>query len=96
MQSLHDYYYDLPRELIAQTPCERRDGCRLMVAERKTGEIYHRHFYDVIEYLKAGDALVINDSRVIPARLYGTKIKTSDTPEPPCTAEAVLLRQLLA
>ena len=73
MQSLHDYYYELPEELIAQTPCEKRDGCRLLVLDRKTGSIEHKHFYDVTEYLMPGDCLVINDSRVIPARIYGVK-----------------------
>ena len=71
MHSLHDYFYELPEELIAQTPCEQRDGCRLLVLDRKTGGITHKHFYDVIDYLNKGDCLVINDSRVIPARIYG-------------------------
>lgn len=67
----HDFWYDLPEELIAQTPLERRDGSRLMVLNRKTGEIQHKHFYDVIDYLNPGDCLVMNDSRVLPARLLG-------------------------
>ena len=68
-----DFLYDLPEELIAQSPMEPRDHSRLLVYERSTGQIAHKHFYDVIDYLKPGDALVINDTRVIPARLYGTR-----------------------
>ena len=68
-----DFLYDLPEELIAQSPMEPRDHSRLLVYERSTGQITHKHFYDVIDYLKPGDALVINDTRVIPARLYGTR-----------------------
>jgi len=67
------YYYDLPEELIAQTPVEPRDSSRLLVYTRKTGEIYHKHFYDVLDYLQKGDVLVVNNSRVLPARLYGFK-----------------------
>ena len=70
---LEDFDYELPKELIAQTPAEQRDSCRLMVLDRKDGTIEHRHFYDIKDYLKEGDCLVLNDSRVIPARLYGTK-----------------------
>ncbi len=68
-----DFLYDLPEELIAQSPMEPRDHSRLLVYERSTGQIAHKHFYDVIDYLNPGDALVINDTRVIPARLYGTR-----------------------
>ena len=67
----HDFYYDLPEELIAQTPLQQRDTSRLMVLDRSTGEVTHRHFYDIIEYLHPGDCLVMNDSRVLPARLMG-------------------------
>ena len=67
----HDFYYDLPEELIAQTPLEQRDSSRLMVLNRETGEIAHKHFYDIIDYLNPGDCLVLNDSRVLPARLMG-------------------------
>lgn len=67
----HDFWYDLPEELIAQTPLERRDGSRLMVLNRATGEIQHKHFYDIVDYLNPGDCLVMNDSRVLPARLMG-------------------------
>ena len=66
-----DFYYDLPEELIAQTPLEQRDTSRLMVLDRKTGEVTHKHFYDILDYLKPGDCLVMNDSRVLPARLLG-------------------------
>ena len=65
-----DFYYDLPEKLIAQHPVENRDESRLMVLDKKTGEIRHRHFYDIIEYLNPGDVLVLNDSRVIPARIF--------------------------
>ena len=67
----HDFWYDLPEELIAQTPLMQRDTSRLLVLDRESGEIRHRHFYDVIEYLNPGDCLVMNDSRVLPARLLG-------------------------
>lgn len=67
----HDFYYDLPEELIAQTPLEKRDTSRLMVLDRRTGEVTHRHFYDIVDYLRPGDCLVMNDSRVLPARLLG-------------------------
>ncbi len=67
----HDFFYDLPEELIAQTPLEQRDSSRLLAVNRETGEWSHRHFYDIIEYLNPGDTLVMNDSRVLPARLLG-------------------------
>ena len=68
-----DFYYDLPQELIAQHPVEPRDHSRLMVLDKHTGEISHKHFYDIIDELHAGDCLILNDSRVLPARIYGTK-----------------------
>ncbi len=67
----HDFWYDLPEELIAQTPLQQRDSSRLLVLGRESGEIKHRHFYDIVEYLKPGDCLVMNNSRVLPARLLG-------------------------
>ena len=67
----HDFYYDLPEELIAQTPLEKRDTSRLMTLDRVTGVVDHKHFYDIIDYLDPGDCLVMNDSRVLPARLLG-------------------------
>ena len=66
-----DFYYDLPEELIAQTPLQQRDTSRLMVLDRQTGEVKHQHFYDIIDHLRPGDCLVMNDSRVLPARLLG-------------------------
>ena len=68
-----DFYYDLPEELIAQTPVEPRNSSRLLKVDRQTGEITHDHFYNLCSYLKKGDLLVLNDSRVIPARIYGEK-----------------------
>ena len=67
----HDFYFDLPQELIAQTPLERRDGSRLLVLDKSTGAVEHRHFYDLPEYLHPGDCLILNNSRVLPARLLG-------------------------
>jgi len=67
----HDFWYDLPEELIAQTPLEKRDSSRLLVMDRQTGEVKHQHFYNIIDYLMPGDCLVMNDSRVLPARLLG-------------------------
>ncbi len=71
--NVSDFDYNLPAELIAQQPSETRDGCRLLVIHRDTGALEHRHFYDVLEYLDPGDCLVFNDSKVLPARLYGVK-----------------------
>lgn len=68
-----DFYYELPEELIAQDPLEQRDHSRMMVLDKNTGEITHRHFYDIIDFLNEGDVLVLNDSKVMPARLYGIK-----------------------
>jgi len=67
----HDFYYDLPEDLIAQTPLKQRDTSRLMVLDRVSGKVCHKHFYDIIDYLNPGDCLVMNDSRVLPARLLG-------------------------
>ena len=66
-----DFWYDLPEELIAQTPLQQRDSSRLLVMDKISGEVKHRHFYDILEYLNPGDCLVMNDSRVLPARLLG-------------------------
>ena len=66
-----DFWYDLPEELIAQTPLQKRDASRLMVLDKQTGEVSHKHFYNILEYLNPGDCLVMNDSRVLPARLLG-------------------------
>ena len=67
----HDFWYDLPEELIAQTPLEQRDSSRLCVLDRYTGKVTHKHFCDILDYLRPGDCLVMNDSRVLPARLLG-------------------------
>ena len=83
-----DFYYDLPPELIAQTPVEPRDSSRLMKIDRATGDIVHDHFYNVADYLKSGDLLVMNDSKVFPARIYGQK---RDTGVP---VEFLLLKRL--
>ncbi len=74
--STKDYYYDLPEELIAQDPLEDRSSSRLMVLGKKSGEVSHHHFRDILDYLRPGDCLVINNTRVIPARLIGTKKET--------------------
>lgn len=71
-----DFYYDLPKERIAQTPAEPRDSSRLMVVHRDTGNLEHRHFYDILDYLNPGDCLILNNTRVLPARLYGVKQDT--------------------
>ncbi len=67
----HDFWFDLPEELIAQTPLQQRDSSRMLKLDRDTGSIEHKHFYDIIDYLRPGDCLVMNDSRVLPARLLG-------------------------
>lgn len=71
-----DFYFELPEELIAQTPLEKRDESRLMTVSRQTGDIEHRKFRDIKEYLRKGDVLVLNDTRVLPARLIGEKVPT--------------------
>ncbi len=84
---LSDYYYELPEELIAQDPLEKRDSSRLMVVDRKTGAVSHKHFHDIIDYLNPGDCLVINDTKVIPARLIGVK------PDTGASVEVLLLKR---
>ena len=74
--TLEDFDYDLPHELIAQTPIKDRDESRLLVLDKETGEMQDRHFYNIIDYLNPGDALVMNDSKVMPARIYGVKADT--------------------
>ena len=71
-----DFYYDLPKELIAQHPVEPRDSSRLMTVDKTSGEISHKHFYDIIDELREGDCLILNNTRVLPARMYGTKEDT--------------------
>ena len=72
-----DFNYELPEKLIAQTPLEKRDNSRLMVLDKETGNIEHKHFYDIIDYLTEGDVLVLNDTKVLPARLIGIKEETN-------------------
>ena len=74
--NVSDFYFDLPEELIAQDPLEDRASSRLLVLDKESGEVKHRHFRDVLKYLKKGDCLVLNDTKVIPARLFGTKVGT--------------------
>ena len=76
-----DFYYDLPPELIAQTPIQRRDSSRLMMLNRETGKVAHQHFYDLPEFLRSGDCLILNDSRVLPARLLGQRLPGGGTCE---------------
>lgn len=83
-----DFYYDLPKELIAQTPIEPRDSSRLLVLGRESGNIEHKHFYDVLDYLNENDCLIINDSRVLPARIYGNKKQSGGK------VEFLLLKQI--
>ena len=82
-----DFYFDLPEELIAQTPILQRDMSRMLHLDKASGEVEHKHFYELIDYLKEGDCLVLNDSRVLPARLYGCR-------ESGGSVELVLLRDL--
>ncbi len=83
----HDFWYDLPEELIAQTPLHSRDESRLLVLDKRTGDLEHKHFFDIITYLQPGDCLVLNDSRVLPARLLGRRVTGG-------AAELLLLRDL--
>ena len=85
---LHDFYYELPEELIAQDPLSDRSSSRLMVLDRETGKIEHKIFRDIVDYLNPGDCLVINDTKVIPARLIGTKVDTG------AAIEVLLLKRL--
>ncbi len=85
-----DFYYNLPEELIAQTPIEPRDSSRLMKIDRETGGIIHDRFYNICRYLKKGDLLVLNDSKVFPARIYGVKPSTG------VNVEFLLLKQIEA
>ena len=85
-----DFWYDLPKELIAQEPADPRDSARLMVLDRKNDTIEHRIFHDLPEYLNAGDVLVVNNSKVLPARLMGVKVPTGAV----CWHQAELWRRL--
>ena len=73
---VEDFDYYLPEELIAQTPLVKRDESRLLVLDKETGEVEHKKFYDIIDFLNPGDTLVLNDTKVLPARLIGTKEET--------------------
>ncbi len=73
-----DFYYDLPQELIAQTPIEPRDSSRMLAYCKESGKIEHRHFFDILDYLKSGDVLVINNTKVIPARIFATRLPRTD------------------
>ncbi|MBE5899911.1 MAG: tRNA preQ1(34) S-adenosylmethionine ribosyltransferase-isomerase QueA [Lachnospiraceae bacterium] len=86
--NVSDFNYELPKELIAQDPLEKRSESRLMVLDKETGDVTHKHFYDIIEYINEGDCLVINNTRVIPARLYGSKEGTD------ATIEILLLKRI--
>ena len=83
-----DFYYDLPKELIAQTPLEPRDSSKMMVLSKQDGSISHKHFYDIVDMLNEGDCLILNDSRVLPARIYGVKEDTG------ASVEFLMLRQV--
>ncbi len=85
---LDDFLYELPQELIAQYPLEKRDACRLLTLNRENGEVLHQNFTDILQYLQPDDCLVLNDTRVFPARLYGTKDRTG------AQVEVFLLRNL--
>ena len=82
-----DFMYELPERLIAQTPLQRRDASRLLVLDKRTGQTQHRHFYELPQFLRPGDCMVLNDSRVIPARLIGARPTGG-------AAEVMLLRDL--
>ena len=82
-----DFYFDLPEELIAQDPLEDRSSSRLLRLRRESGEISHHHFYDIVDFLNPGDCLVVNNTKVIPARLFGTK------PDTGASIEVLLLKR---
>ncbi len=86
--NIEDFNYELPEELIAQTPLKKRDDSRLLVLDKETGEVEHKHFYDIIDYLEEGDTLVLNDTKVLPARLIGVKEDTG------AVIEILLLKNL--
>ena len=83
-----DFDYNLPQELIAQTPLEKRDTSRLLILDKKSGEYSDNHFYDIVDHLQKGDVLVRNNTRVIPARIFGTKKETG------ARVEVLLLKQI--
>ena len=83
-----DFHYNLPKELIAQTPLQKRDNSKMLYLNRKSGEIEHTYFYNILNYLEEGDTLILNDSRVLPARIFGTKADTK------ALLEFLLLKQV--
>ena len=83
----NDFFYDLPEELIAQIPLENRSESRMLYLNKESGNVEHKHFFDVVDYLKAGDCLVLNNTRVLPARIFGTREDTG------AIVEFVLLKQ---
>ena len=83
-----DFYYDLPKEMIAQTPVEPRTASRLLVLDKNTGEVHHKVFTDLLQYFNPGDCLILNDTRVLPARLFGTRLDTG------AVVEFLLLKQI--
>lgn len=83
-----DFYYDLPEELIAQHPAQKREFSRLMVLDKTTGNVEHKHFYDIVDMLNCGDCLILNNTKVIPARIYGKRTDTG------ATVEFLLLKDL--
>lgn len=85
---IEDFDYELPEHLIAQTPIQKRDTSRMMVLDKKTGEIEHRHFHDIVDYLGENDVLVLNDTKVMPARIYGVKEETN------AAIELLLLKEM--
>ncbi|MGN0760905.1 MAG: tRNA preQ1(34) S-adenosylmethionine ribosyltransferase-isomerase QueA [Christensenellales bacterium] len=90
--STHDFFYDLPKELIAQTPVEPRDSSRMLVYHKEDGSIEHKHFYDLVDYLHEGDLLVVNETKVIPARLFASRMSEGASKEKNC--EVLLLKRL--
>ncbi|MBQ5591162.1 MAG: S-adenosylmethionine:tRNA ribosyltransferase-isomerase, partial [Clostridia bacterium] len=76
-----DFYYDLPEELIAQHPAENRENSRLMLLNKISGEVEHKSFYNIIDFLNSGDCLILNNTKVIPARIYGTRVDTGSIVE---------------
>ncbi|MBO7681545.1 MAG: S-adenosylmethionine:tRNA ribosyltransferase-isomerase, partial [Clostridia bacterium] len=82
-----DFRYELPEELIAQTPLPQRDASRMLHLDKATGKVEHRHFTDILDYLRPGDCLILNDTRVLPARIYGVKEETG------AVVEFLLLKQ---
>jgi len=86
--NINEFDYELPKELIAQTPLEKRDDSRLLIMDKKTGELKHEVFYNIINYLQKGDVLVLNDTKVIPARIIGVKEETG------AVIEILLLKEL--